>query len=49
MRPLALCVVSVHEVEVILLEGGVNLEGDLLHDLAVIGVLDDEEVSALRL
>lgn len=33
-----------HEVEVILLEGGVNLEGDFLHDLAVVGVVDDEEV-----
>ena len=33
-----------HEVEVILLEGGVNLEGDFLHELAVVGVMDDEEV-----
>ena len=33
-----------YEVEVILLEGGVNLEGNFLHDLAVVGVVDDEEV-----
>lgn len=38
------CAKLVHEVEVVLLEGGVDLEGDLLHDLAVVGVLDDEEV-----
>lgn len=35
---------SRHEVEVVLLEGGVDLEGDLLHNLTVVGVLDDEEV-----
>ena len=44
MRLLDFCRESLHEVEVILLEGGVNLEGDFLHDLAVVGVVDDEEV-----
>ena len=44
MRLLDFCRESLHEVEVILLEDGVNLEGDFLHDLAVVGVVDDEEV-----
>ncbi|WP_195847839.1 hypothetical protein [Selenomonas montiformis] len=38
------CAKLVHEAEFVLLEDSVDLEGDLLHDFAVVGVVDDEEV-----